>query len=245
MDCPFLFSPNGVCRPQAGTRGSSIGMQQAGSEYFFVATDPNAVPVCTKQMPQTSSVVMTSPGHAPNGEIHLQAAETAAALRRCAEGDRVALRVLFDNEAGRMLAIARRILRRRDLAEEVVQEAFVRIWRKAGSYDSDLGSARSWIYAIVRNLALNALRDGRHEILVDEQMPEPGPAPQDVLGQLAESSALRRCLERLDDNRRNCLLLAYVGGFSHGEIAGRLGAPLGTVKAWIRRGLLSLRECLG
>lgn len=159
----------------------------------------------------------------------------------------MALRVLFDNEAGRMIGIALRILRRHDLAEEVVQEAFVRIWRNAGRYDADLGSARSWIHAIVRNLALNVVRDGRREILADDSaidLERHGSETPDVLGQLSDSSALRRCLERLDDNRRASLLLAYVGGFSHGEIAGRLRVPLGTVKAWIRRGLLALRECL-
>ncbi len=176
-----------------------------------------------------------------------QAAETAAALARCAGGDRLALRVLFDNEAGRMLAIAHRILRRRDLAEEIVQEAFVRIWRSAAAFDPARGSPRSWIYAIVRNLALNAVRDGRREILVEDgadELDARAADATDVLGRMADASALRRCLERLDDNRRNSLMLAYVGGFSHGEIAGRLRVPLGTVKAWIRRGLLALRECL-
>ena len=176
-----------------------------------------------------------------------QATETAAALARCAQGDRLALRVLFDNEAGRMIGIAQRILRRRDLAEEVVQEAFVRIWRNASAYDAALGSPRSWLYAIVRNLALNAVRDGRREILTDEGVAEldnRALEATDVLGRMAEASALRRCLEQLDDNRRNSLMLAYVGGFSQGEIAGRLRVPLGTVKAWIRRGLLTLRECL-
>jgi RNA polymerase sigma-70 factor (ECF subfamily) len=185
--------------------------------------------------------------HPSTGEEQAQAAETTAALTRCAQGDRMALRVLFDNEAGRMIGIALRILRRRDLAEEVVQEAFVRIWRNAGRYEADLGSARSWIYAIVRNLALNVVRDGRREILVDDSsvdLDRHGSETPDVLGQLSDSSALRRCLERLDENRRASLLLAYVGGFSHGEIAGRLRVPLGTVKAWIRRGLLALRECL-
>jgi RNA polymerase sigma-70 factor (ECF subfamily) len=196
-------------------------------------------------MPQISPATTAPPSYVSADESGIRAAETAAALTRCAQGDRAALRVLFDTEAGRMLGIAWRILRRRDLAEEVVQDAFVRIWRKAGTYDPELGSARSWLYAIVRNLALNALRDGRHEILSDEDGLEPSLAPQDVLGQLAENSALRRCLARLDENRRNCLLLAYVGGFTHGEIAGRLDVPLGTVKAWIRRGLLSLRKCLG
>ncbi|MGE0660990.1 MAG: sigma-70 family RNA polymerase sigma factor [Reyranellaceae bacterium] len=183
----------------------------------------------------------------PEPRDDTQAAETAAALARCASGDRLALRILFDNESGRMLAVAHRILRRRDLAEEIVQEAFVRIWRGAVAFDPSLGSPRSWIYAIVRNLALNAVRDGRREILSDDGAVEVDARASesiDVLDHMTEASALRRCLERLDDNRRNSLLLAYVGGFSHGEIAGRLRVPLGTVKAWIRRGLLALRECL-
>lgn len=171
----------------------------------------------------------------------------AAALARCAQGDRLALRLLFDAEAPRMIGIAQRILHRRDLAEEVVQEAFVRVWRHAGRYDGAQGSPRSWIYAIVRNLALNLLRDGSREILSDDggsDLDRATHETQDALGRLSDNSALRRCLEKLDDNRRNCLLLSYVGGFSHGEIAGRLRVPLGTVKAWIRRGLLALRECL-
>lgn len=185
--------------------------------------------------------------HQSTGDDQARAAETTAALTRCAHGDRLALRMLFDNEAGRMIGIALRILRRRDLAEEAVQEAFVRIWRNAGRYDADLGSARSWIYAIVRNLALNMLRDGSREILADDgavDLDRHSLDAPDVLGRLSDNSALKRCLERLDDNRRSSLLLAYVGGFSHGEIAGRLRVPLGTVKAWIRRGLLALRECL-
>lgn len=144
-----------------------------------------------------------------------------------------------------MLGIATRILRRRDVAEEIVQEAFVRIWRNAASYDPELGSARSWLYAIVRNLALNALRDGKRELPLGDEFINNAQEAESTMGRLAESSALRRCLERLDEARRTTLLLAYVGGFSHGEIAGRLGAPLGTVKTWIRRGLLSLRECMG
>lgn len=225
------------------------------TEHFSFALHPNRSAACINLMLQAGPIsrVLSRqafdgvPVHQSTDDGRAQAAETAAALTRCARGDRLALRVLFDNEAGRMLGIAYRILRRRDLAEEVVQEAFVRIWRNADRYDPELGSARSWLYAIVRNLALNVVRDGRREILIDDSSVDPdrhSPNMPDVLDQLSDSSALRRCLERLDGNRRASLLLAYVGGFSHGEIAGRLRVPLGTVKAWIRRGLLALRECL-
>lgn len=192
-------------------------------------------------MAQTASKPMPDLPDKPS----TQAKETAAALRRCAQGDRPALRVVFENEASAMLGVAYRILRRRDLAEEIVQDAFVRVWQKAASYDPELGSPRSWLNAIARNLALNALRDGRRELPLNEEIADRQRHAEEGATCLAENSALRRCLEGLDETRRACLLLAYVGGFSHGEIAGRLQAPLGTVKAWIRRGLLSLRECMG
>lgn len=171
-----------------------------------------------------------------------------ALLRRCAAGDRAALKALYDAEAAAMIGIAARIVRRRDLAEEVVQDAFVQIWRKAASYDAALGPGRAWVFAIVRNRALNVIRDGRREELAEAEdldlMREASSDHEDVFERLADNSALRRCLQRLDRARRASLLLAYVGGYSHGEIAGRLGVPLGTVKAWIRRSLLSLKECM-
>lgn len=174
--------------------------------------------------------------------------DARAALRACADGEQAALRALYDREAGRMIAVALRILRRRDLAEDVVQDAFVRIWRQAGLYNGALGSPRAWMYTIVRNLALNRLRDAaRLDLVGDERLTEisdAGLTGDDPLARLAEGSALRRCLEKLDPQRRISLLLAYSEGLTHGEIAGRLGLPLGTVKAWIRRSLLALRECM-
>ncbi|HEU0071454.1 MAG TPA: sigma-70 family RNA polymerase sigma factor [Alphaproteobacteria bacterium] len=169
------------------------------------------------------------------------------ALRACADGDQQALKALYAQEGGRMIAVAMRILRRRDLAEDVVQDAFVRIWRQAGLYDPNLGSPRAWIYTIVRNLALNLLRNGKREDVVDDQeltALSDADAEGDPLSRLADSSSLRRCLEQLEPQRRVSLLLAYTEGLTHGEIAGRLGLPLGTVKAWIRRSLLALRECM-
>lgn len=171
-----------------------------------------------------------------------------AALARCARGETQALRAIYETEAPAMIGVAARIVRRRDLAEEVVQDVFVQIWRKAASFDPALGSGRSWIYAIVRNRALNVVRNNRREDLVDAdtlaELGEDTVSHEDVFSRLGDESALRRCLERLDPKRRASLLLAYVEGFSHGEISGRLGVPLGTVKAWVRRSLLALKECM-
>jgi RNA polymerase sigma-70 factor (ECF subfamily) len=174
--------------------------------------------------------------------------DVTAALRRCARGDRTALRDLFEAEAPRMLGVALRIVRDRATAEDVVQDAFVRIWRSAAGFDPTRGAGRAWVHALVRNLALNVVRDAARTDTVDDPATLADAAAveggEDVLARLADGDALRRCLERLDAPRRHALVLAYVHGFTHGEIAGRLGAPLGTCKAWIRRGLASLRECL-
>ncbi len=168
-----------------------------------------------------------------------------AAVRGCAAGDEAALKALYDAEAAAMLGVALRIVRRRDLAEEAVHDAFLQIWRKAHQYDPALGSGRAWMFAIVRNRALNIVRDRSREDLVDDETFETLQADHDeTLMRLPERDALRRCLEQLDKPRRASLMLAYVSGFSHGEIAGRLGVPLGTVKAWIRRSLLALKECM-
>lgn len=171
-----------------------------------------------------------------------------SALMACARGDRAALREIFDREAGRLIAVAQRIVRRRDLAEEVVQEAFIRIWTHAHQYSRDRGSARGWIYAIVRNRALNLIRDGRREQAVDDVAAlQDLDATDEIMAawhRLDRTSNLHACLAALDETKRRGILMAYVGGYSHGEIAGRLRLPLGTVKSWIRRGLSALRECM-
>lgn len=169
-------------------------------------------------------------------------------LQRVARGERAALASLFDAESGRLVAIAQRIVRRRDLAEEVVQEVFVTIWRKAALYDADKGSARGWITTIVRNRALNLIRnDARIDYRDSQDLVDLGDRQGEALAAydaLAERDALRACLERLDEPKRRAILLCYVTGLNHGEAAATMRAPLGTVKAWIRRGVMALQECL-
>jgi RNA polymerase sigma factor (sigma-70 family) len=169
-------------------------------------------------------------------------------IRRCAGGDKAALRTLFDSEAPKMIGVAERILRRRALAEEATQDAFVLVWRRAESFDATLGSGRTWLYTILRNRALNILRSESRAELTNEpeslDRASEEDDPETVTMKLGEASRLRACLERLEPLRRNAIVLAYTKGLSHGEVAGKLNLPLGTIKSWIRRGMMSLKECL-
>ncbi len=181
--------------------------------------------------------------HAP-----LPDGEVTGIIRACAAGDRAALRRLFEAEAPRMIGVAERMLRRRALAEEAMQDAFVQVWRKAAAFDPALGSGRSWLYAILRNRCLNILRDeSRTDLMGEDQRHEEASEeddPETVVLKLGEASRLRACLDKLEPLRRQAIVLAYTRGLSHGELAGRLGLPLGTVKSWIRRAMLSLKECM-
>lgn len=174
--------------------------------------------------------------------------ELEVALMACARGERAGLKLIYDREAGRLVAVAERIVRRRDLAEEIVQEAFIRIWTHAHQFTPERGSARGWIYAIVRNRALNVLRDGKREFTEEDiEALQDAEQEHEVMAawqRLDRQSRLRECLSSLEDIKRRGILMAYIGGYTHGEIAGRLKIPLGTAKSWIRRGLLMLRECM-
>lgn len=181
----------------------------------------------------------------------MTAPDHGALIMACAAGDRAALQALYLAEAPRMKGVARRILRRDEIAEEAVQDAFLRIWQKAGQYDPARGSALGWIYAVQRSVALNILRDsGREDSAPPDELEAhldrsaEIEAAEDIWGRLGATSRLKACLERLEPARRRTLILAYAFGLSHGEIAGRLARPLGTVKAWVRRSLSALRECM-
>jgi RNA polymerase sigma-70 factor (ECF subfamily) len=145
------------------------------------------------------------------------------------------------------MAVALRITRRRELAEEVLHDAFVQIWRKAATFDAALGSARGWIYTVVRHGALNAARSSARVVAVDEAALvalADAQAAWRAGEREIDAGALAECLGRLDDQKRTCVMLAFVDGYTHEELAKHLDAPLGTVKSWIRRALLALRECL-
>ena len=163
-----------------------------------------------------------------------------ACLAACARRERQALRELYQQESTRLLGVALRIVRDRGLAEDIVHDTFIRIWVRAASFDPARGSARGWVYSITRHLALNFVRDSAWEMPSDSAEAEVFSPDFDL-----PSGRIQHCLEQLEPARRTCILHAYVDGCSHAEIAQRVNAPLGTVKAWIKRSLAALRECMG
>lgn len=178
-----------------------------------------------------------------------QLGEIETALLACAAGDKNALRRIYEAESPRMLGVAQRLLKRRALAEEAVKDSFVLIFRHAARFDPERGAGLTWIYAILRNRSLSILRDEKRTETSDTPIAEETASeeddPETAMAKLSDASALRACLETLSPQRRGLVLLAFVQGLTHGEIAGRMKLPLGTVKSWIRRSLLSLKECLG
>ncbi len=181
--------------------------------------------------------------------VGLAPADADLLIAACAGGDRIALHRLYQSEAPRMLGIAMRFLKRRALAEEAVHDAFVNIWNHAASFDPRAGRARAWIGTIVRNRALNILRGEERTELTDDfstfEAESSEENPEQTVLRLSDNNELKRCLGKLDEKRRHLIVLAYMHGLSHGELAERLKVPLGTMKSWIRRSLIQLRECLG
>jgi RNA polymerase sigma-70 factor (ECF subfamily) len=172
-----------------------------------------------------------------------------AALLECAAGSQSAVARLYSDEGKWLRAVAWRIVRNHDRAEDVIHDAFAQILRDAKTFDPARGSARGWIYTIVRNTALKSLHNAGHEIPVDdERLQSICDHQQQAIAEAssgpAEYAELRVYLEKLEPKRRASLILAIVDGRTHAEIAQCLGVPVGTVKAWIRRELIALRKQL-
>ncbi|HEX2529113.1 MAG TPA: sigma-70 family RNA polymerase sigma factor [Geminicoccus sp.] len=170
-------------------------------------------------------------------------------MQKVGQQDAAAFKELYAATASRLLGVAMRIVRRREVAEDALHDAFVRVWWHASRFDPARGPALAWMITIVRNSAINHIRktaretaletevDGEADSLLDRMAEVPGIPAADRIG-------LARCLQELEAGPRQCVVMAFADGWSHEELAERLGHPLGTVKSWIRRSLLRLRECL-
>lgn len=188
----------------------------------------------------------------PTGNNHINTLSSSgslpALLAECATGNQAAFDRLYRLTAPKLFALAIRILQRRDIAEEVLQESFVRIWHNAQAYEEAKAHAMTWMSTIVRNTALDWLRRPNLESPVE--LPESADIPDEALQPMAslqlkeEESALHNCMKELAAPERQSLALAYFRGLSYSELAEQLRVPLGTVKSWIRRSMTRLRECL-
>ena len=170
-----------------------------------------------------------------------------ALLGAVATGDRQALRTIYERQSGRLFGVANAILRDRDAAADALQDAFLRVSERAGQFDAMRGEASAWLAGIVRHAALDLARKRGRELPSDDPALGDIPVAPEALEAVAanaEGRRLRDCLAALEEKNRTGILLAFVHGLSHAQVAARLELPLGTVKAWIRRGLLQLRECL-
>jgi RNA polymerase sigma-70 factor (ECF subfamily) len=176
------------------------------------------------------------------------ASSREALLQACAGGDRAALHSLYAVTAPQLFGLALGILRSRELAEDIVQDSFVLVWRHARSFDPGRGTAMAWLARIVRNQCFDQLRRrGRESPLDDtfmETWEDPAPSPADLTALSRDAQRLRGCLEELEESPRRSLMLAYYEGMTFEQVAGRVGAPLGTVKSWIRRSLIRLKGCM-
>jgi len=170
------------------------------------------------------------------------------ALLECASGSRSAVGRIYAREKDQLRLVAQRIVRDMSRAEDVIHEAFAQILRFSKDFDPARGSARGWIYAIVRNTALKMQANAKRELALEEStlnaicerertIPNPASCIPDAM-------TLRAMLDQLEPNRRASLLLAIIDGRTHEEIAEYLGVPVGTVKAWIRRELIAMRRQL-
>ncbi|MGH8494710.1 MAG: sigma-70 family RNA polymerase sigma factor [Gammaproteobacteria bacterium] len=161
-----------------------------------------------------------------------------------------AFRALHDAASPQLFASLLRILKRRDLAEDALQDVLISVWRHADSYRPDKGQPMTWMTGIARNRALDIIRR-QNRVRDFEQDADGAGVPADAAeGPLAraENAARRRrleaCLESMSRAQSMSIRLAYLEGYTHQEISMRLHAPLGTAKSWIRRGLQALKECL-
>lgn len=172
-----------------------------------------------------------------------------ALLAQVAMGNRAAFDALYRATANRLFGICLRVVAQRPEAEDALQDVFTVVWRKAAQFDPAKASAIAWLAMIARNKALDRLRSmpsqvSRGSLTLTEDMEDPGASPPQQVQAASDRAQLEHCLERLEPRRRSLIRAAFFDGLTYEELAAKIEAPLGSIKSWVRRGLMQLRECL-
>lgn len=186
--------------------------------------------------------------------------ELAQLLARAGLGDRAAFATLYERTSAHLFAVVLRINRDRAQAEDILQEVYVNVWRSAQSFDAAQSQPLTWLTSIARNRAIDSLRraqtqpqiqaahtsggDDAEESDVYDQVADDSAGPLELLSRASDARALSHCMQDLSAQQRQSVALAFFDGLSHAEVAQQLRQPLGTVKSWLRRALMSLRSCL-
>lgn len=184
--------------------------------------------------------------------------ELSELLARTRLGERAAFATLYERTSAHLLGVVLRIQRDRAQAEDVLQEVYVKVWRAARGFDAARSQPLTWLTSIARNAAIDGLRRStsqpqlqtnradrdNEDSDVYDTVADSAPGPLDLLSRAADVRALSNCMQMLSAQQRQSVALAFFDGLSHAEVASKLREPLGTVKSWVRRALLTLKSCL-
>ena len=189
--------------------------------------------------------------------------ELGQLLARAGLGDRAAFATLYERTSAHLLGVVLRIQRDRAQAEDILQEVYVNVWRAAQSFDAAQSQPLTWLTSIARNRAIDSLRRKQtqpqiktnitqritqhsddEETDVYDTVASEAPGPLDLLSRASEARALSQCMQGLSAQQRQSVALAFFDGLSHAEVAEHMREPLGTVKSWVRRALMALKDCL-
>src|SRR5580658_11257120 len=179
----------------------------------------------------------------------MNAMSLEALLARVAIGDRAAFDALYRGTSNRLFGICIRVLNQRSEAEDALQDVYTAVWRKAASFDPAKASASAWLAMVARNKAIDRLRSlpfhqARASLEAADDIADSAASPAQAVQTETDRAQLEHCLERLEPKRRSLIRSAFFEGLTYEELAAKIEAPLGSIKSWIRRGLLQLRECL-
>jgi RNA polymerase sigma-70 factor, ECF subfamily len=168
-------------------------------------------------------------------------------IARVALGDRAAFDALYNAVSAKLFGVSLRVLNNHTEAEDVLQEVFVKIWRNANRYSANGLSPMTWLITIARNTAIDRLRKQRMAVTGLDQaveLADAKPGPEAIAVARSEGGRISLCLDRLDANKSKAVQMAYLDGYSYAELSDHFNVPLNTVRTWLRRSLLKLKECL-
>lgn len=174
-------------------------------------------------------------------------AELTELMRACAGGDRAAFAMLYGRTSDKLFGVCLRMLREHGEAEDALQDVYVNAWRRAGTFDPARATAMTWLITLARNQCIDRLRRHRETPLDDataQRIIAPDPDPPSVSEASEQRQRLEHCLGTLADQQRQVVRAAFFTGATYIQLAERIGVPLATMKSWIRRSLIRLRDCL-